>query len=451
MAHKAICVLGPQTATREEWLKMAGYSYEKRHTMMLSLDDAKTVIDGGNGDSYIKLAFPAKQADVAADLTRTGYRWVPLFDGPMDGLQLGRPFAWRYVLTSPFNAPRDYGNGRHEGADYDIIGGQPDNKVNLLCMYDGVVDISRDGTTGYGKQVRVKSERNGQPFYVRYAHLDGRFVNVGDAVAQGDALGELGATGNANGEHVHVNLEVPGYGLSGYVVADVVNPAPYIPSGAELPLYPGAGTTIDLTRFKIANQDCWRVVVMTRPDGSTHSEDVQDMDLGGGMFVRRKGNNGEWHKVDGQFFYLIHDTSPDKDSQGNDRVYSLYKDGKAGAPKSKLLQAVNETWVEPGAHVVQFRSKSSCLPLPENSGTAVNSSRITRYERNYTFNRYGQNLTFDEVVWEKTGVETQIYGRKDNRSCGWIGWESPWGESEPVEIHWDRGRLTQEPKRWCNW
>jgi hypothetical protein len=273
---------------------------------------------------------------------------------------------------------------------------------------------------------------------------------VGQTIKKGQAVGEIGATGNATGEHVHFNLEAPGWGLDGYIVADVVDPVPYLPNGLTLPQY-GAAVEIDLTRFKIADPDCWRVVRMTQPDGSTHSEDVQDMELGGGVFVRRKGNNGEWHKRDGQYFYLIHDTSPDKDSSGNDRAYTLYKDGKPGAPKSKLAQAVNELWTETGTHTVQFRSKIGCLPLAENSGVASNSSRITRHEKNYTFNRYGQSLTFEEVIWEQTGKETQIYARKDGRACGWIGWSAPWGESEPVEIHWDRGRLTQEPKRWCNW
>jgi GH25 family lysozyme M1 (1,4-beta-N-acetylmuramidase) len=206
-------------------------------------------------------------------------------------------------------------------------------------------------------------------------------------------------------------------------------------------------TAIDLYRFKVADPDCWRVVRM--PDG--RQEDVQDMDLGGGMFVRRKGNNGEWHRHNGQFFWLIHDTSPDVGDEGIPRVYTLYKNGVPGAPKSKVFQAVGEQWKEEGVHHVQFRAKADCRLLAENSGAASNSSIITRYEKNFTLNRYGQNLTFDEVIFEKTGVETQIYGRKDGRSCGWIGWSAPWGESEPVEIHWNRGRLTVEPKRWCNW
>lgn len=134
-------------------------------------------------------------------------------------------FNESYVLTSPFNAPRDY--GLHEGADYDVLTNEVDSKANVLCVYDGVVDRSLDSTGGYGKYIRVRHERNGHTFYTRYAHLDERFLNVGEVVEVGTPLGEIGKTGNVSGEHIHLNLEVPGFGLAGYVVADVVDPESY--------------------------------------------------------------------------------------------------------------------------------------------------------------------------------------------------------------------------------
>ena len=202
---------------------------------------------------------------------------------------------------------------------------------------------------------------------------------------------------------------------------------------------------VDLLRFKLADPDCWRVV--RHPGGA--QEDVQDMELGGGLFVRRKGNNGEWHRYDDHYFYLVHDTSPAPGAEGIERVYTLTKDGVPGAPKSRRFQAVGEEWHEAGLHRVQFRARQGCRPLAENSGDAQNHSVIVRHERDYTFNGYGQGLTFDEVIWERTGAETQIYGWKDGRACGWIGWDAPWGSSEPVEIHWNRGRLGEEPERCC--
>lgn len=229
----------------------------------------------------------------------------------------------------------------------------------------------------------------------------------------------------------------------------IVLAQPVAPSGdyvVHVPIVAGGKVSqIDLMRFKLADPECFRVV--RHPQGS--QEDVQDMELGDGLFVRRKGGNGEWHRYDDQFFYLVHDTSPDPGVERIPRVYTLYKNGRVGAPKSRRYQAVGEQWHEQGLHRVVFRAKDGCRSLAENSGDAPNHSVIERYERNFTFDRYGQSLTFEEVIWERTGVEMQIYGRMRGRSCGWIGWEAPWGSSEPAEIHWDRGRLTQEPDRVC--
>lgn len=136
-------------------------------------------------------------------------------------------------MTSPFNAPRDYSkfggkvNDKHEGTDFDVIGLNPDSQEPVLCAYDGIVERSLDSLGGYAKYVRVRHERNGSVFYTRYCHLDERYVLVGQEIKQGDPIGEIGSTGFVSGEHLHFNLEVPIYGLSGYIVADVVDSQPY--------------------------------------------------------------------------------------------------------------------------------------------------------------------------------------------------------------------------------
>lgn len=102
-----------------------------------------------------------------------------------------------------------------------------DSKASVLATYDGTVERSQDSTGGYGKYIRLQHTRNGSVFYTRYCHLDSRYVSVGQQVKKGDALGEIGNTGFSSAEHIHFNLEVPEYGLSGYIVANVVNPQPY--------------------------------------------------------------------------------------------------------------------------------------------------------------------------------------------------------------------------------
>ncbi len=143
---------------------------------------------------------------------------------PLPGLRLAPPFHEPFIVSSPFDAPREY--GKHEGADY-VATSQQGNEL-IHCGYDGTVDIVAYSATGYGKYIRVKHVRNGGTFYTYYCHLDTQLVAVGNTVKAGDPLGEVGSTGNSTGPHVHITLRVPNYGASGYVVPDVVNPDPYI-------------------------------------------------------------------------------------------------------------------------------------------------------------------------------------------------------------------------------
>lgn len=378
------------------------------------------------------------------------YIWKPLTIDVVPGIRFGKLLPGTLSVTSPFNAPRSYPfaptkKQLHEGLDFAAPLNTP-----VFAGAAGVVDFVRltDPGFGYGKTVRIKhSDR----YTSWHGHLNRVDVSVGQSVAADKQIGLTGNTGGSSGAHYHWTLQDIPSGINNYVIDDVTDPTLYIHPVVSLQPGPAPepppGTLIDLRRFKIADPDCWRVV--RSPEGN--QEDVQDMELGNGLFVRRKNSLGEWHRRDNNLFYLVHDTSPAPGGEGVERVYSLYKNGQPGAPKSKVQQTIGEVWTESGTHFVQFRAKNGCRILSENSGNAQNSSVIVRYERNYRFNTYGQNLVFEEVVWEKTGVETQIYGRMNGRSCGWLGWHSPWGSSEPVEIHWDRGRMTQEPNRYCSW
>ena len=76
--HKAIVVKLPQSMTAAEWRQAADYSFQFRHTMTASHDDMLTILNGGNAQSYVKLAFPERQQDVAALVEAAGYTWQPI-------------------------------------------------------------------------------------------------------------------------------------------------------------------------------------------------------------------------------------------------------------------------------------------------------------------------------------------------------------------------------------
>lgn len=170
---------------------------------------------------------------------------------PLDGLKIAPPFSDYFVLTSAFNDPRDYNEDgvydeKHEGADYDLVGEPSDSKKPVLCGFPGEVVFAGTRGTAYGYYTIIKCQHNLSPFYLWYCHMDRVYVNVGDWVNVEDELGELGGTGGDWPEHVHINLQVPGFGLSGYVVPEVVDPAPYIemiPKPSE-PVYSGPPTSM---------------------------------------------------------------------------------------------------------------------------------------------------------------------------------------------------------------
>jgi murein DD-endopeptidase MepM/ murein hydrolase activator NlpD len=51
---------------------------------------------------------------------------------------------------------------------------------------------------------------HGNGFQTLYAHLKVFYVKVGDSVAKGQKIGEVGATGNATGPHLHFEIRQNG-------------------------------------------------------------------------------------------------------------------------------------------------------------------------------------------------------------------------------------------------
>lgn len=88
---------------------------------------------------------------------------------------------------------------RHKGVDYVAPKGTP-----VYAAADGIIN-KRFVSKLYGNYVRIRHE-NG--FDTAYAHLDkfAESLKIGDAVKQGDLIGEVGKTGNAAEPHLHFEL-----------------------------------------------------------------------------------------------------------------------------------------------------------------------------------------------------------------------------------------------------
>jgi murein DD-endopeptidase MepM/ murein hydrolase activator NlpD len=118
---------------------------------------------------------------------------------------------WPYTC---FPITRGY-TGSHAGID---IPGFCNPSASIAAATSGTV-ISAVGSTfnGYGRYVDIRSPSG---IVTRYAHLSTLYVSQGQQVSQGQAIGIIGATGNAQGIHLHFEVRVGG---------GPVNPLGYLP------------------------------------------------------------------------------------------------------------------------------------------------------------------------------------------------------------------------------
>ncbi|WP_369901017.1 SH3 domain-containing protein [Bacillus manliponensis] len=77
----------------------------------------------------------------------------------------------------------------------------------------------------YGNVVFLSHTIQGKLYTTVYAHMSDRAVNVGDTVASGQFLGNMGNTGNSYGQHLHFELH---NGEWNYAKTNAVDPLPYL-------------------------------------------------------------------------------------------------------------------------------------------------------------------------------------------------------------------------------
>jgi murein DD-endopeptidase MepM/ murein hydrolase activator NlpD len=132
-----------------------------------------------------------------------------LFDAEGNSLRrsfLRAPVEFRRISSQFARARRHPVLGifrRHEGTDYAADRGTP-----VMAAGDGTV-LRASAAGGYGNLIELR-HRNG--ITTRYGHLKGfaRGVRAGARVTQGQVIGYVGATGLANGPHLHYEFRVNG-------------------------------------------------------------------------------------------------------------------------------------------------------------------------------------------------------------------------------------------------
>jgi murein DD-endopeptidase MepM/ murein hydrolase activator NlpD len=111
-----------------------------------------------------------------------------LFEWPVDRARLTRGFL-------PKTRTR---HRAHYGIDLAAPKGTP-----IYAAQDGVVIYVGTGFTGYGRMIMIEGKEG---FATLYAHLSKFGTHEGARVVKGQAIGAMGRTGRASGNHLHFEI-----------------------------------------------------------------------------------------------------------------------------------------------------------------------------------------------------------------------------------------------------
>ncbi|MEL6917038.1 MAG: M23 family metallopeptidase [Bacteroidota bacterium] len=152
-------------------------------TKRLDIIQKQMVIQSKSLDEITKLAeekekllaaIPAVQPINNEDLTR-----------------MASGFGWR---SDPFTKARKM----HWGMDFTAPKGIP-----IYATGDGKVTRADNGSSGYGKHIRID---HGYGYLTLYAHLSKYNVRKGQKVKRGDLIGFVGSTGRSEAPHLHYEV-----------------------------------------------------------------------------------------------------------------------------------------------------------------------------------------------------------------------------------------------------
>lgn len=121
--------------------------------------------------------------------------WIARYQSvsfPLKKIQITSTFGTR---RDPFTKEKAYHSGLDLQANYE----------NVYSMFDGIVEtIGSNSRSGNFIVMRYGE------YTVGYCHLSRRYVNEGDSVYAGDAIGVSGCTGRATGPHLHLSCRKEG-------------------------------------------------------------------------------------------------------------------------------------------------------------------------------------------------------------------------------------------------
>ncbi|CAN5347666.1 M23 family metallopeptidase [soil metagenome] len=130
-----------------------------------------------------------------------------------------KPVVGNVEFSSGFGVRSDPFLGRpamHSGLDFRASTGDP-----VRATANGKV-VNAGWSGGYGRMIEID---HGNGLSTRYGHLSAINVKVGDRIAIGQVIGEVGSTGRSTGPHLHYETRIDG---------DAVDPQKFLRAGVRL-------------------------------------------------------------------------------------------------------------------------------------------------------------------------------------------------------------------------
>lgn len=431
--HKIVVMKPAQEHNKEQYLEICEKSAEEYYrditrsadTLLRILSDPKA-----NNESHAIIwdaQFPSQQETIKM-LENNNINYIrrqlieDLAPG-FEGLEFGFVFNQPYTMTSKFGDPRDYSHlpggikdDKHEGADYDVYDAAANSKAPVLALYQGIVDKAGH-SPGYGKYVVVASHYKGVSFQIYYAHLDEIYVNADQGIGKGHKVGEIGDSGNAKGEHVHITMKSETWGKDGYIIEKVLDPDQFCPHPHQemVPITP-QGRKFNIAEYMIGTSGQVHKIVTTEGPHKGAVEYIKYDDLGDNKFALVKNSQFELLRVTDKYIERGLDTSP-----GNGRFYVQFVPGNSAdtAPWIGKFMEEGELFTADEVHRVQFYEKDGCTESVPNSGWARN---VTRFHKHHA-----ELFGLPDVIEIQTNTGELMFYAKGK---GFVGWISPWGASQ---------------------
>lgn len=174
-----------------------------------AIDELKTQEDA---QEALVEAEEAEEKRIANEIARKNRELQKLIDSQKITFTTGSGYVYplpssNTTVTSRFGPRKHPISGKlhnHTGADIAAPGG-----TTIYAVQGGVVVTSAYAPSSYGEYVVIN---HGNGVTTLYAHMQrgSRKVKEGDVVKQGQALGLVGMTGSATGNHLHLELRKDG-------------------------------------------------------------------------------------------------------------------------------------------------------------------------------------------------------------------------------------------------